>query len=129
MATTIMQLIMDHLQDNGHTVYTPMQAIGIVKEPYIVVTHIGSAKHASFSTIIERYSIILFLPHRLYSEMQAHVQSIEDTMRMIHPQVIYDNFGGNPIYDDNMKCYQISTDYLSYKRMNTKITPLKHTRR
>jgi len=112
---------MDHLQGNKYTVYTPTQAIGVVKDPYIVVTHIGSARHASFSTIIERYSVVLFLPHRLYSELQTHIQAIENTMRKLHPQVIYDDFGGSPIYDDAMKCYQIATDYKTYKRMNTKL--------
>lgn len=122
MATkTIMQLMADHLIANGYKVYTPTQAIGVVKDPYIVITYLGSARHTSFSTIIERYSVILFLPHRMYSELQEHTQGIEDTMRKMHPQVIYDNFGGNPLYDDNMKCYQVATDYLSYKRMNTKL--------
>jgi hypothetical protein len=122
---TIMQGIMDHMQAHGYTVYAPTQAIGVVKAPYVVVTYLGSAKHNTFSTIIERYSVILFLPHRLYSELQAHTQGIEDTMRKLHPQLIYDDFGGSPVYDDNMKCYQVPTDYLSYKRMNTKITPLR----
>jgi hypothetical protein len=116
-------MIMDHLQEHGYTVYAPTNAIGVVKDPYIVVTYLGSAKHPSFSTIIERYSVILFLPHRLYSELQAHQNALEDTMRKLHPHVIYDDFGGIPIYDDQMKCYQIATDYKTYKRMNTRITP------
>ena len=124
MATeTLLQIIMQHLQGNGYTVYAPTNAIGVVKEPYVVVTYLGSAKHQSFSTIIERYSVILFLPHRLYSELQAHQNTLEDTMRKLHPQVIYEDYGGIPIYDDNMKCYQIATDYKTYKRMNTRITP------
>lgn len=122
---TMIQFIADHLIEHGYKVYAPTQAIGVVKEPYVVIRYLGGAKHASFSTIIERYSIIIFLPHRLYNEIQRHVQGIEDTMRKLHPRLIYDNFGGFPLYEDHMQCYLVSTDYLSYKRMNTQITPLR----
>ena len=73
---TIMQTVADHLIAHGYRVYTPTQAIGVVTDPYIVIQYLGSAKHTSFSTIIERYSVILFLPHRLYSELQTHIQGI-----------------------------------------------------
>jgi hypothetical protein len=119
---TILQKIMDVLQHDGYTVYAPTNAIGIVKEPYVVVIYLGGAKHQSFSTIIERYSVIMFLPHNLYSELQYHQNEIDRTMRKLYPNVLYDDFGSSPVYDDKMKCYQIATDYKTYKRMNTKLT-------
>ena len=70
---SIWQDIVVHLQADGFDVYSPGMKVGECVSPYIVVKNDGSTRHASFSTDVDFYAIMCYVPRTAYSTLEPEI--------------------------------------------------------
>lgn len=108
--------IFECLQSGGFTVYPPGIAIGECKSPYVVVKNDGSSEHPSFSTDVDLYAVMCYVPKQAYSTLEPLVQSVKKTMKNLEPMIKYYGSQTPSYYDDSVKAHMISIEYKNYKK-------------
>ena len=111
------QDIVCHLQKSGFDVYSPGMKVGDCISPYIVVKNDGSSKHASFSTDIDYYAIMCYVPRTAYSKLEPMVQSVKKAMKGLEPILLPYGMQSSSYYDDAFKAHMISIEYKNYKKI------------
>jgi beta-galactosidase GanA len=106
-----------HLQSKGYDVYSPFQKEGDCITPYIVVKNSGSSQHRSFSTDVDLYTIMCYVPRDEYSKLETFVVNVKKAMKDIYPLFIPTGSQTPSFYDDTYKAHMISIDYKNYKKM------------
>ena len=117
MVQTVWQSIYLHLKNAGFDVYSPGVKVGECTNKYIVVKNDGSAKHPSFSTDIDLYAVMCYVPRVQYSELESMVQSVKTAMRGLEPMVLPYGQQTPSYYDDGVKAHMIGIEYKNYKKM------------
>lgn len=112
-----LQDIYVHLQSKGFDVYMPETKIGECKSPYIVVKNDGSSQHPVFSTDVDMYAIMVYVPKQAYSSLEPLVQSIKQAMKELEPMIKPYGSQTPSYYDDNYKAHTISIEYKNYKKI------------
>lgn len=112
-----LQDIYIHLQSKGFDVYMPEIKIGECKSPYIVVKNDGSSQHPVFSTDVDMYAIMVYVPKQAYSSLEPLVQSVKQTMKELEPMIKPYGSQTPSYYDDSYKAHTISIGYKNYKKI------------
>ncbi len=106
-----------HLKDNGFDVYMPAIKSGECTSPYIVIKNDGGTKHSSFSSNVDLYSIMCYVPKQSYSKLEPLVQSVKTAMKDLVP-LFHPNGQETPsYYDDSVKAHMVSIEYKNYKKL------------
>lgn len=106
-----------HLKNQGFDVYSPGIKAGECTSEYIVVKNDGSSKHASFSTDVDLYAIICYVPKDKYSSLEPLVQRIKNSMKGLEPMIKPYGSQTPSYYDDSLKAHMISIEYKNYKKL------------
>lgn len=106
-----------HLQDSGFEVYSPGMKVGECTSPYLVIKHDGSIKHDTFSTDLDLYSIMVYVPRNEYSKLEVLMQQVKSSMKEIYPLFVYYGEQTSSYYDDNFKAHMISIEYRNAKKL------------
>lgn len=106
-----------HLKKSGFEVYPPGQKVGECLTKYIVVKNNGSSKHPSFSTDIDLYSIMCYVPKERYSLLEQFVQAVKINMKELEPMIMPYGNQTPSYYDDGVKAHMISIGYKNYKKL------------
>ena len=114
--TSRWQDIFAHLKKSGYDVYSPGVKTGECESPYVVVKNDGSSRHTSFSTDIELYAVMCYVPKQSYSELEPLVQSVKETMKGLEPMIKPYGSQTPSYYDDSLKAHMISIEYKNYKK-------------
>lgn len=114
---SIWQDIVVHLQADGFDVYSPGMKVGECVSPYIVVKNDGSTRHASFSTDVDFYAIMCYVPRTAYSTLEPLVQSVKKSMKGLEPVLRPYGIQSTSYYDDTFKAHMISIEYKNYKKI------------
>lgn len=114
---SIWQDIVVHLQSDGFDVYSPGMKIGECVSPYIVVKNDGSTRHASFSTDVDFYAIMCYVPRTAYSTLEPLVQSVKKSMKGLEPVLRPYGMQSASYYDDKPKAHMVSIEYKNYKKI------------
>lgn len=109
--------IFSHLQNEGFDVYSPSSKVGECTSEYIVVKNNGSTRHNSFSTDVDVYSIMCYVPRNSYSRLEPMVQGVKRAMKKIEPLVKPYGSQGPSFYDDSVKAHMVSIEYKNYKKL------------
>lgn len=112
-----LQDIYVHLQSKGFDVYMPEIKIGECKSPYIVVKNDGSSQHPVFSTDVDMYAIMVYVPKQAYSSLEPLVQSVKQAMKELEPMIKPYGSQTPSYYDDSYKAHTISIEYKNYKKI------------
>ncbi len=110
------QDIYNHLKMN-YEVFTPAQKIGDCYSRYIVVKNDGATKHNTFSSIVENYSVMCYIPKNEYSQLEIFVQEVKAAMDELKPLVIFTGVQTPSFYDEQIKAHMVSLGYINYKKM------------
>lgn len=110
------QDIFVYLKKSGYDVYSPGVKTGECESPYVVVKNDGSSEHISFSTDIELYAVMCYVPKQSYSELEPLVQSVKETMKGLEPMIKPYGSQTPSYYDDSLKAHMISIEYKNYKK-------------
>lgn len=103
------------LKSKGFEVYSPGQKIGECESKYIVIKNDGSNAHTSFSTDVDLYSIMMYVPKDKYSELEKYKMEVKTAMKDIYPIFITNGIETSSFYDDSIKAHMISMQYKNYK--------------
>lgn len=75
---SILELIFDHLKTEGFDVYFPSLKVGECKTKYVVVKSTGSSIHQTFSSDVDIYDIICYVPKNKYSQLESFVREVKN---------------------------------------------------
>ena len=106
-----------HLKQAGFDVYAPGVKSGDCTSPYVVVKNDGSSQSISFSTDIDLYSVMCYVPKGQYSTLEPMVQKVKHTMKEMEPMILPYGSQTPSYYDDAFKAHMISIEYKNYKKM------------
>lgn len=109
--------ICSHLKNKGFDVYSPGTKTGECLSRYIVVKNDGSSKMASFSTDVDLYSIMCYVPKEKYSSLEPFVREVKMAMKEIEPMILPYGSQTPSFYDDSFKAHMISIEYKNYKKL------------
>lgn len=111
------QDIFNHLASDGFDVYSPGAKSGECVSEYIVVKNDGSARHSSFSTDIDFYAVMCYVPKTKYSSLEPLVQRIKRSMKGLEPMITPYGSQTPSYYDDSVKAHMISIEYVNHKKV------------
>lgn len=111
------QDIFAHLKGAGFDVYSPGMKTGECTSEYLVVKNDGSSKHASFSTDIDLYAVMCYVPKEKYSTLEPLVQRVKNSMKGLEPMIKPYGSQTPSYYDDSYKAHMISIEYKNYKKL------------
>lgn len=114
---SIWQDVFMHLKENDFDVYSPGTKLGECSKPYIVIKNNGGSKHDSFSTYVDLYSIMCYVPKNNYSYLEVFVNEVKRAMKELMPLVKPTGQQTPSYYDDTYKAHMISIEYKNYKKM------------
>lgn len=106
-----------HLKRAGFDVYSPGIKVGECTSAYLVVKNDGSSKHISFSTDIDLYAIMCYVPKDKYSTLELLVQKVKKSMKELEPMIKPYGSQTPSYYDDSVKAHMISIEYKNYKKL------------
>lgn len=106
-----------HLQSAGFDVYPPAVKAGECQAEYIVVKNDGSSKHMSFSTDVDLYAIMCYVPKESYSSLEPFVQRVKNSMKGLEPMIKPYGSQTPSYYDDSLKAHMVSIEYKNYKKL------------
>lgn len=106
-----------HLKKENFEVYSPAIKVGECTSEYVVVKNDGSSKHASFSTDVDLYSIMCYVPKNNYSSLEPLVQRVKESMKTLEPMIKPYGTQTPSYYDDSVKAHMISIEYKNYKKL------------
>lgn len=106
-----------HLQSEGFDVYSPGMKTGECTSPYLVVKNDGSSKHIAFSTDVDLYAVLCYVPKEKYSSLEPLVQRVKESMRWLEPMIKPYGSQTPSYYDDSLKAHMISIEYKNYKKL------------
>lgn len=111
------QDIYSHLKSQDFDVYSPGIKVGECVSEYLVVKNDGSSKHASFSTDVDLYSILCYVPKENYSSLEPLVQRVKKSMKGLEPMIKPYGSQTPSYYDDGLKAHMISIEFKNYKKL------------
>jgi len=106
-----------HLEEVGFEVYSPGVKVGDCTSAYIVVKNDGSSKHTSFSTDVDMYAVMCYVPKDKYSQLEPLVQRVKERMKELEPMIFPYGSQTPSYYDDSFKAHMISIEYKNYKKI------------
>ena len=106
-----------HLKNQGFDVYSPGTKIGECTSEYLVVKNHGSSKHVSFSTDVDLYAVMCYVPKEKYSTLEPLVQMVKKSMKELEPMILPYGIQTPSYYDDSVKAHMVSIEYKNYKKM------------
>lgn len=110
------QIIFDYLEAAGYDVFFPEQHIGECITPYIVVKSDGLAPIAGITTNQCFYAIFCYIPRNQYNELEQFIIDLKTTMEGLYPSVMSADIETTPFYDDEVKGFMVSIQYINYRR-------------
>jgi hypothetical protein len=111
------QDIFIHLKKAGFAVYSPGMKTGDCTSEYLVVKNDGSSKHASFSTDVDLYSVMCYVPKDKYSSLEPLIQRVKKSMKELEPMIKPYGSQTPSYYDDSFKAHMISIEYKNHKKL------------
>ena len=106
-----------HLKNAGFDVYSPGMKVGDCISEYVVVKNDGSSKHVSFSTDVDLYAVMCYVPKEKYSSLEPLVQRVKSSMKGLEPMIMSYGSQTPSYYDDGLKAHMISIEYKNYKKL------------
>lgn len=106
-----------HLKNQGFDVYSPGMKTGECTFEYVVVKNDGSSKHLSFSTDVDLYAVMCYVPKEKYSALETFVRRIKNSMKELEPMILPYGSQTPSYYDDSVKAHMVSIEYKNYKKL------------
>ncbi len=106
-----------HLQSAGFDVYSPGVKTGECMAEYIVVKNDGSTRHVNFSTDVDLYAVMCYVPKEKYSTLEQLIQKVKKSMKGLEPMIRPYGSQTPSYYDDSVKAHMVSIEYQNYKKL------------
>lgn len=105
------------LKQAGVDVYAPQAHQGECLEPYTVIKHAGSDSLGEFTSTRHLWDILVYIPFNAYSTLEDYVNNVKKIMsNELYPMFRSTGYISTPFYDDTVKGYMVSMQYVSYTK-------------
>ena len=104
------------LQQAGYDVYPPATKEGECTQPYLVVKDAGVTEHASISSNIALFDIMVYMPRNQYSKLENYVKGVQQAMDALFPMIRPTHFVTASFFDDTVKGWMQSIQYQNYQK-------------
>lgn len=111
------QDIFVHLQNKGFDVYFPSQHEGECISPYVVVKGYTNTQFRQYSSTVQYYDLLCYVPKDHFSTLYPFVDSIKAAMKELSPMIKPAFFDTASYYDEEIKAHMVSIQYLNYRKM------------
>lgn len=109
--------IYNQLKKSGFDVYPPGIKAGDCTSPYVVVTLSNSTQHTSYSTNVDLYDVMCYVPKKAYSKLEPYVSSVMSSVKELEPMILPYGQRTPSFYDDGFKAHMVSIMYKNYKKI------------
>lgn len=109
--------IYNQLKSDGFDVYPPGVKVGDCTDPYVVVSIDVSTAHTSFSTNVDLYDVMCYVPKQEYSKLEPYVMAAMESLKKLEPMVLPYGQRTSSYYDDSIKAHMVSVMYKNYKKI------------
>lgn len=109
--------IVNQLSKSGINVQSPGIKTGDCTAPYVVVKLGGSTEHTSFSTNVDLYYVMCYVPEQSYSTLEPYVSGVMGALKELEPMVLPYGQRQPSFYDDTIKAHMVSITYKNYKKL------------
>lgn len=106
-----------HLKKKGFDVYSPGMKTGDCTAGYLVVKNNGGSKHNSFSTEVDTYQIMCYVPKQAYSRLEPLVQAVKAAMKELEPLFKWNGSDSGSYYDDSVQAHMYTIVYKNHKKL------------
>ena len=111
------QDIFMHLKRKGFEVYFPAQHQGECTTPYVVVKGDISTQFRQYSSTVQYYDLLCYVPKDNVSNLYPFVNSVKTAMKELSPMIKPAFYDTAPYYDDSIKGHMVSVQYLNYRKL------------
>ena len=105
-----------HLKNNGIDVYAPGYHKGECTAPYVVLKDDGESRYGQYSSTQNLYSAMCYVPGNSYTALEPFVDRVEGLLDGLYPMIRSVHYRTPSFYDDTVKGYMISTQYVNYRK-------------
>lgn len=116
MEQTMWERIFNHLKQQGIDVYPPATHQGECKSRYAVLKESGSSQFNTFSTEVQYYNLLCYVPKDEYTSLKRFVKECEGIMGGLAPMIMPTGLKTPDFYDDSIKAHMVSIQYRNYVR-------------
>ena len=99
------------LKDKGIVVYSPSTHEGECTSSYTVVKAGVQTEHASFSTNVQYYQVMVYVPKNRYSTLEDYKCEVKEAMKSLSPRITPTGQETASFYDDTVKGHMVSIEY------------------
>ncbi len=117
MANSRLQDIYHHLKANKFRVYFPAQKLGECTAPYVVVKDMEGTQFLDYSSTVQYYDILCYIPKEQFSTIEPFVDSVKQAMKGLSPMIKPTYTQTGSYYDDTVKAHMVSIQYKNYRKI------------
>ena len=104
------------LKNKGYEVYAPASKIGDCKRPYLVVKYNGLVPYQDFSSSIDNYSVMCYVPRDEYSKLDGFIRDVKASLKELEPLFKWRKIQTPSFYDESVQAHMVSIEYANYKK-------------
>jgi len=105
------------LKQKGFDVYFPAQHQGECTAPYVVIKGAVSTQFREYSSWVQYYDLLCYVPKDKFSELYPFVDSVKAAMKELAPMIKPAFYDTESFYDDEIKGHMVSVQYLNYRKL------------
>lgn len=113
----VWEQISDVLRENGIDVFPPGIRLGECKKEYVVLKQDGSSQYRNFSSEVDYYMFLLYVPANKYSMLSNFEYRVKKVLdEKLYPMLMPTGQKMSDYYDDNYKAHMRAFLYRNVKR-------------
>jgi len=115
--------ICDKLTEKGLKVYSPGTKVSDVVEPFITVRYAGGSQESNFTSWIDTYELIIYVPRDRYSLLEGAIDDVRTAMLELEPKLMPTQYNSisTTMFDTNISAHYVIALYRNYKRFKSNL--------
>ncbi|NLZ46397.1 MAG: hypothetical protein GX896_06855 [Clostridiales bacterium] len=109
--------IFDVLKAQGVETYFPNQKTGECLSPYVVIKFAGGNDYANYSSRVDYYDLLCYVPENKYSELIPFKNQIKEYMKALYPMFVDTGYESPSFLDDRVKGHMMNIQYRNNRKL------------
>lgn len=119
MESSRLKDIYKNLKDDKIDVYLTGQHIGDCIKPYVVVKKGAVTKMAGYSTLINYFDLLCYVPKNQQTKIDEYIKAIRKSMLKISPMIKFNTTTSEPYFDESVQGFMVDLEYINYSKYNS----------
>ena len=109
--------IYDMFKEKQVDVYFPGQKTGECLSPYVVIKSAGGNNYANYSSRVDYYDLLCYVPSNEYSKLIPFKNKIKGYMKELYPMFIDTGYESPSFLDGEIKAHMINVQYRNNRKL------------